>query len=84
MYSLAISMCYELRDAKNDKEVTKDALLGMMDNFLAYIMANFETELVIMASKLAIKTYGIEISTKLKSFDEFHKRFSKFVLGTVK
>ena len=85
MYSLTVSMCYELRDAMNDKEVTRAKLNEMMDCFLAFIMKNFETELVIMGAKIALKTYQIPLDVaKLKSFDEFHKRFGKFVIDAVK
>ena len=80
MYSLTVSMCYELRDAKNDKSVTKDQLTEMMDNFLTFMMKNFETELVIMGSKTAMMTYEIPLSPqKMKSFDEFYKKYGKFI-----
>lgn len=81
MYSLTTGLCYELRDAMNNPEISKDALNEMMDNFFTYIMANFETELVIMGSKLALKTYKVPFdSMKLKSFTEFHKRYLKLVI----
>jgi hypothetical protein len=81
MYSLTTGLCYELRDATNNAEITKDELNQMMDNFFTYIMANFETELIIMGSKMALKTYKIPFdSAKLKSFSEFHKRYLKFVI----
>jgi len=80
-----VSMCYELRDAMNNKETTRAQLNEMMDNFLSYIMKNFETELVIMGSKTALKTYQIPLDVaKLKSFDEFHKKYGKFVIDAVK
>ena len=80
MYALTTGMCYELRDAKNDKDVSKDQLTEMMGNFLAFMMANFETELVIMGSKIAIKTYQIPIDTsKLKNFNEFYQKYGKFI-----
>ena len=80
MYALTTGMCYELRDAKNSKDVSKDQLTEMMGNFLAFMMANFETELVIMGSKIAIKTYEIPIdTTKLKNFNEFYQKYGKFI-----
>ena len=80
MYALTTGMCYELRDAKNSKDVSKDQLTEMMGNFLAFMMANFETELVIMGSKIAIKTYQIPIDTsKLKNFNEFYQKYGKFI-----
>jgi hypothetical protein len=80
MYSLTVSMCYELRDAKANANVTRDKLLEMTDNFLSFMMKNFETELVIMGSKTAMTTYDIPMdSTKMKSFDEFHKKYFKYI-----
>lgn len=81
MYSLTISMCYELKQALEGKKVTKEEFNNMFDNFLSYIMKNFETELVVMGAKIALKTYKLPIEhTKLKNFDEFHKKFGKYIL----
>jgi hypothetical protein len=80
MYALTTGMCYELRDAKNNPEVSKDKMTEMMANFLEFMMDNFETELVIMGSKIAIKTYEIPMDTsKLKNFDAFFKKYGKFI-----
>lgn len=85
MYSLTISMCYELKDAMEQKKVERSKLNDMMDNFLSYMMRNFETELVIMGAKTAIKTYNLPLEpSKLKCFDEFHKKYGKYILEAVK
>lgn len=85
MYSLTVSMCYELKDAMDRKTVTRDKLSEMMNNFLTYMMANFETELVIMGAKTAIKTYGLPLEpNKLACFDEFHKKYGKYILDAVR
>jgi hypothetical protein len=84
MYSLVISMCYELRDAQQKKTTTKE-MNAMVDNFLGYIMANFETELVVLGSRIAIKEYKIDFdATALKNFDTFHKKFGKYILDAIK
>lgn len=81
MYSLTISMCYELKDAIDNKKVTSEEFHNMADNFLSYIMNNFETELVVMGAKIALKTYKLPIHhQKLKHFDEFHKKFGKYIM----
>ena len=80
MYSLVISMCYELKDAVQNKVPEKD-FNNMADNFLAYMMKNFETELVIMGARIALTTYSLPmLPTKLKNFDEFHAKYGKYVL----
>ena len=80
MYSLVISMCYELKDAV-EKKVDSKEFHEMADNFLAYMMKNFETELVVLGARIALTTYNLPmLPTKLKNFDEFHNRFGKYIL----
>ena len=81
MYSLTISMCYELRDAIESKKVGNTKFHEMADNFFSYIMANFETELVVMGAKIALKTYKLPIEpSQLKHFDDFHKKYGKYIV----
>jgi hypothetical protein len=80
MYSLVISMCYELKGAVENKVADKD-FHEMADNFLGYMMKNFETELVVMGARIALTTYDLPfLPTKLKNFDEFHSRYGKYIL----
>ena len=81
MYSLTISMCYELKEALNTDKVESKKFHEMCDNFFGYIMANFETELVVMGAKVALKTYKLPIEpSQLKNFDDFHKRYGKYIV----
>jgi hypothetical protein len=81
MYSLTVSLCYELKDRAEKKVKGWD---DMADNFFAYMMANFPTELVVMGAKTALTNYDLPLdATKMKSFDEFHKRFGKYVLSAM-
>jgi len=81
MYSLTISMCYELRDAIDNKKADNKKFHEMANNFFNYIMANFETELVVMGAKIALKTYKLPIEpSQLKNFDEFHKKYGKYIV----
>jgi hypothetical protein len=80
MYSLVISMCYELKGAVENK-VEDKKFHEMADNFLGYMMKNFETELTVMGARIALTTYDLPfLPTKLKNFDEFHSRFGKYIL----
>jgi hypothetical protein len=80
MYSLVISMCYELKAAVENKTADKE-FHDMADNFLGYMMKNFETELTVMGARIALTTYDLPfLPTKLKNFDEFHQRFGKYIL----
>ena len=80
MYSLVISMCYELKAAVENKTADKE-FHDMADNFLGYMMKNFETELTVMGARIALTTYDLPfLPTKLKNFDGFHQRFGKYIL----
>jgi hypothetical protein len=77
MYSLAVSLCYELKEA-SDKGNKK--FNDMVNNFIKFAMANFETELVVMAIKLALTQYRLPIDPdEVECFDEFHDRFAKYI-----
>lgn len=81
MYSLVISLCYELKDALEVRKVDDKKFHEMSDNFFAYMMKNFETELVVMGARIALTTYNLPFQpTKLKNFDEFHQRYGKYIL----
>ena len=80
MYSLVISMCYELKNYVDIKGADK-SFHDMADHFFAYMMKNFETELVVMGARIALTTYNLPFQpTKLKNFDEFHQRYGKYIL----
>ena len=77
MYSLTVSLCYELKESadKNDKKFD-----DKVNNFLRFAMDNFETELVVMGVKLAITQYALPIDPdEVECFDEFHSRFGKYI-----
>jgi hypothetical protein len=81
MYTLTTSLCYELKDCaeKQDKKFNEKA-----DNFFSYMMTNFPTEIVVMGAKTALTNYNLPLdASKMKSFDEFHKRFGKYVLSAM-
>jgi hypothetical protein len=81
MYSLTVSLCYELKEQAEKKSKKFDE---MADMFFRYMMDNFPTELVVMGAKTALTNYDLPLdATKMKSFDEFHKRFGKYVLSAM-
>ena len=83
MYSLTVSMCYELQDAY--AKLGKDKIgewHGMADNFFRFMMDNFTTELVVMGARVALTTYNLPlVPGKLKNFDEFHKRYGRYIIA---
>jgi len=83
MYSLTISMCYELQDQY--KKLGKDKIADwhkQADTFLRFMMDNFTTELVVMGARVALTTYNLPmVPGKMPNFDEFHKRFGKYIIA---
>ena len=77
MYSLTVSLCYELKDACDKKDKKFD---DKVNKFLRFMMDNFDTELVVMGIKLALTQYQLPIDPdKVKCFDEFHEKYGKYV-----
>ena len=77
MYSLTVSLCYELKEASdaNDKKFDEK-----VNNFLRFSMDNFDTELVVMGIKLALTQYSLPIDPDaVECFDEFHDRYGKYI-----
>jgi hypothetical protein len=83
MYSLTISMCYELQE--QHKKLGKDKIAdwhAMADNFLKFTMDNFTTELVVMGARVALTTYNLPmVPGKMSNFNEFHQRFGKYIIA---
>ena len=81
MYSLTVGLCYELKERADKKVKDWDK---MADRFFQYMMKNFPTELVVMGAKTALTNYDLPLdASKMKSFDEFHKRFGKYVMSAM-
>ena len=78
MYSLTISLCYELQTADQKKVKGWD---GMADNFFKFMMDNFPTELVVMGAKVALTNYNLPFdASKLQHFDKFHDKYGKYII----
>lgn len=81
MYSLVVSMCYELKEAVDSGVKDKD-FHKMVTNFFGFMMDNFETELVVMGARVALRTYKLPIRpTEVSNFDEFHNRYGKYIIN---
>ncbi len=84
-YSLSTSIAYELKELletteRNGKEET---FTKAMDNVLAFMMKNFETELVLASGRVMLNTYKLPVHPKKnKHAPEFFKRYGKLILGT--
>ena len=77
MYSLTVALCYELRDTNEKKDAKFNS---RVNNFFKFIMANFETEMVVMGVKLALQQYKLPLDPdQIDSFEEFHQRYGKYI-----
>lgn len=80
MYSLVTSLCYELQEAQENRVSDKE-FHDMADNFFEYMMNNFDTEIVVMGARTAMTTYQLNFQpTKLKSFEQFHAKYGKYII----
>jgi len=83
MYALATSLCYELkeRSMNAEKEKSMDNFHKSFSNFISFMMDNFETEMVIMASRVAMQNYKlIPKQDKIERFQEYFERYGRLVL----
>jgi AAA domain (dynein-related subfamily) len=83
MYSLTTSLCYELKEAYQNlnKEKKLDDWHPMCENFIQYMMDNFEPEMTIMGAHTALKTHQLPFQhKKLKNFPEFFKKYAHLVI----
>jgi hypothetical protein len=81
MYSMTINLCYELKEAcdAGAKDWSKQ-----VNNFFRFMMDNFETELVILGARLALKKYGLPMDpNEIDCFDEFHNRFGSYIVAAI-
>jgi hypothetical protein len=86
MYSLITSMCYELKDAHVKLSGNAAGLAkwhSMADNFFRFALDNFTTEISVMGARIALKVHNLPfVPSKMKNFEEFHKKYGKFVIGS--
>ena len=82
-YALATSLCYELRDRNinGEKSGKMDNFHKSFSNFIGFMMDNFETEMVIMASRIAMQQYKLmPKQDKIERFEEYFNRYGRLVL----
>lgn len=81
-YALVTSLCYELRTRYEDAKRSgkSDAFNTAADNWLGFMMANFEPEMVIMGAHTVLKNYKVVFDRKkMKNFPEFFKRYANLL-----
>ena len=91
-YALTTTLCYELKErADNIKRKGGDnwknsaerkAWLTQADNFLMFMMENFQPEICVMGARAAISIHRLPFeTTKMKNFDVFAGRFKDLIVS---
>lgn len=81
-WALATSLCYELRTRYEDAKRSgkPDEFNSAADNWLSFMMTNFEPEMVIMGAHTVLKSYKVVFDRKkMKNFPEFFKRYANLL-----
>lgn len=87
MYALTTAMCYELKDRfdvmkkAGAKAEDKKKFNTAVDNFLGFMMKNFQAEMVIMGSRTALAIFRITFEPQgMKNWDEFSDKYQDLIL----
>lgn len=87
MYALTTALCYELKDrydsstAKGSKPEDKKKFSTNVDNFLGFMMKNFQSEMVIMGSRTALAIFRIQFDPSgMKNWDDFSDKYQDLIL----
>jgi hypothetical protein len=91
-FAMTTSLCYELYErvkkikAKHGKEYPKteefSRWLQEADNFIAFIMNNFDPEPCIMAGRIAVRIRQLPfVSRKMPNFDVFSSHYRDFLVS---
>lgn len=81
-YAMVTSLCYELRTMYEDAKRSgkPDTFNNAADNWLGFMMGNFEPEMVIMGAHTVLKNYKVVFDRKkMKNFPEFFKRYANLL-----
>jgi len=86
MYALTTAMCYELRDReaemKQDPKARKKAYDSSFDNFLGFMMKEFQPEIVIMGARTALSVFKLKLDPgAMKNFESFADQYQDLILA---
>ena len=79
MFSLTASLCYELKEYA-EKNKGSDKLYDMANNFFKFMMDNFETEMIVLGGRTALKVYKLHLSYERSYRGEFFKKYGKLII----
>jgi hypothetical protein len=81
LYSLVVSICYELRELYEKKHPN---FWQYVDRAFEFQMEHMQVELNIMGVKTLLQNFNIPLdNSKMKSFDKFYEKYGKYIFTTV-
>lgn len=91
-YALTTNLCYALKESAEEgmkthgkewnKTEDRKKWLAQADNFLAFIMNNFQPEICIMGAKAAVTLHELPFdTTKMKNFEVFTDKYKTVIMG---
>jgi hypothetical protein len=86
MYSLTISLCYTLQEWVAKTKTKEDGLdidawHECVSTFFRFMMDNFQTEMIVLGAKTALRDYNLPIvHRKVKEFNAFYQKYGKYIL----
>lgn len=79
LFTLAISMVYEIKEAHKDKTIEREQLSDWVNNAFGFWMDHFQEEMVIMAVRMCLKS-GVPLKVKgLSNWARFAGRYGKLI-----
>ena len=79
MFSLTTSLCYELKEFADKNKGKMDELYKMANNFFKFMMDNFETEMIVLGGRTALKVYKLQSPEKF-CIEDFFKQYGKLII----
>lgn len=87
-YALTTALCYELKDSsdaikqRGSKPDERAEWLKQADNFLGFMLKNFQPEVTIMGAKTALSVFKLQFEArKMKNFEEFTAKYKDLIMG---
>jgi len=77
-YALTVGMSYELKNIQDNGE--EKELTAAFNNFINFLMDNFEPEMCVLGCKIALSEYDIDVDfADVKRIDEWVDRYGKYM-----
>jgi hypothetical protein len=72
-------LCYELK-IHTDKKTEDKVLKKYMENYINYMLDNFQPEMIIAGIKILVRNYNIDIDIgESASYERFHSKYGKYL-----